>query len=268
MLEGLRDAARELPSEVLELFCERIEALPCDATATHRRVTAATLSSPHARELALAVVERWLAVGADVAPVAFAWALRAAAEMDGWHRSRQNIELVWTGPTPPGSTLRRIDQGLLEVINRARESVVVVTFAAWETPVLREASRSALDRGVTVTFVIETREDSGGRLYGDARGAMGAEIMGRATVYVWPLDQRRRGGEGRPGSLHAKCTLADDHLLLVSSANLTESAMNLNMELGLFLEGGEVPGRVGMHLRAPVEEGVLRVAASVPPGST
>ncbi len=83
--------------------------------------------------------------------------------MDAWHRSRQRIELVWTGPTPPGSTLRRIDQGLLEVIARARASLTIVTFAAWEAPVLRAALRDALDRGVRVTFVIETHEDSGGR---------------------------------------------------------------------------------------------------------
>lgn len=267
LMDALRITARELPREELEDLCARTEVLPIDATAAHRRAVAATLGSPHARQMAFVVVERWIAVGIALAPSAFAWALRAAADMDTWHRTRQRIELVWTGPTPPGSTLRRIDQGLLEVIRRARESIVVVTFAAWETPLLQAALREALDRGVRVTFVIETREDSGGRLNGDVRDAMGADLMRRTEVYVWPLDQRPREGDRSRGSLHAKCALADDCLLLVSSANLTEHAMSLNMELGLLVDGGEVPGRVGAHLRGLVREGVLRIAKSVRPDS-
>jgi len=46
--------------------------------------------------------------------------------------------------------------------------------------------------------------------------------------------------------------------LLVSSANLTESALTLNMELGLLVEGGEVPRRVQEHLDALVAAGQLQ----------
>lgn len=268
IMDAVRIAARDLPSEQLEDLCGRIEVLPRDASPALRRATAATLGSPHARQMARDAVERWIAVGVGLTPPAFAWALRAAAEMDRWHRARQRIELVWTGPTPQGSTLRRIDQGLLELIRRARESIVVVTFAAWETPLLQAALWEALERGVRVTFVIETREDSGGRLRGDTRDVMGDEIMQRAEVYVWPIDQRPREGDRSRGSLHAKCALADDRLLLVSSANLTEHAMSLNMELGLLVDGGEVPSRVGAHLRGLMEEGVLRTARSAGPIST
>ena len=45
----------------------------------------------------------------------------------------------------------------------------------------------------------------------------------------------------RHGSLHVKCAVADDAAALISSANLTEYAMNLNMELGLMVKGGDLP---------------------------
>lgn len=259
VLDAVRAAARELPHAVLEDLCARIERLAPDASPAQRRAVAEGLGGAYAREVALALVARWDA--ARVAPQAFAWALRGVADMDAWHRARQRLELVWTGPMPAGSTLRRIDQGLLEVIERARRSLVVVTFTAWELPTLRAALQAALDRGVRLTFVVETREDSGGRFHGDVRAALGAEILARAVVYVWPPDQRPRDGEGRQGSLHAKCALADDAVLLVSSANLTEHAMRLNMELGLLVEGGDVPARVGAHLRGLMDAGALHPAA-------
>jgi phosphatidylserine/phosphatidylglycerophosphate/cardiolipin synthase-like enzyme len=61
----------------------------------------------------------------------------------------------------------------------------------------------------------------------------------------------------RHGSLHAKCAVADRRVLFVSSANLTEYALKLNMELGLLVRGGDLPGRAIGHLRRLVEEGVL-----------
>ena len=38
---------------------------------------------------------------------------------------------------------------------------------------------------------------------------------------------------------------------------MTEYALNLNMELGLLVRGGDLPGRVVRYLRRLVREGVL-----------
>ena len=62
-----------------------------------------------------------------------------------------------------------------------------------------------------------------------------------AAVYVWPMDKRPIDGNGHHGSLHAKCAVADDAVLFVSSANLTAYALTLNMELGLLVQGGFAP---------------------------
>jgi phosphatidylserine/phosphatidylglycerophosphate/cardiolipin synthase-like enzyme len=57
--------------------------------------------------------------------------------------------------------------------------------------------------------------------------------------------------------LHVKCAIADDRLLFVSSAKLTEYAFTLNMELGLLITGGDAPAQVEGHFDALVEGGVL-----------
>jgi len=46
--------------------------------------------------------------------------------------------------------------------------------------------------------------------------------------------------------------------MLVSSANLTEYAMMLNMEMGLLVQGGPLPGQVEAHLERLVEDGIFQ----------
>jgi phosphatidylserine/phosphatidylglycerophosphate/cardiolipin synthase-like enzyme len=70
---------------------------------------------------------------------------------------------------------------------------------------------------------------------------------------------RERDARGRHGSLHAKCALADRRRLFVSSANLTAHALALNMELGVIVEGGRLPGEVAEHFEALMRHGVLGV---------
>ena len=51
---------------------------------------------------------------------------------------------------------------------------------------------------------------------------------------------------------------ADGQRALVTSANLTGNALELNMELGLLVEGGSVPGRLSQHFGELIDRGILR----------
>jgi phosphatidylserine/phosphatidylglycerophosphate/cardiolipin synthase-like enzyme len=55
----------------------------------------------------------------------------------------------------------------------------------------------------------------------------------------------------------SKCAAADEADLLISSANLTEFALNMNMELGVRVRGGDLPNRVVEHLRRLMQYQVL-----------
>lgn len=54
---------------------------------------------------------------------------------------------------------------------------------------------------------------------------------------LWPHEQLPVDERGKRGVLHSKCAVADERMLFVSSANLTEHALNLNMELGVLIQG-------------------------------
>ncbi len=92
----------------------------------------------------------------DVSPANLAWALRAASEADERCRREQSVELVWTGPSPGGSVLRRTDQVLLDLIRTAQRSLYMATFAAYKIPVFEEAMLAAARRGVEISLIFES----------------------------------------------------------------------------------------------------------------
>ena len=57
--------------------------------------------------------------------------------------------------------------------------------------------------------------------------------------------------------MHAKAAIADEQVAFVTSANLTGSAIEANMELGLLVRGGAVPRRLARHFRALMGAGHL-----------
>jgi len=73
-------------------------------------------------------------------------------------------------------------------------------------------------------------------------------------IYTWP----RESGNGKPiVNLHVKCMVADRDLLLLGSANLTQAAMERNMELGILLHGGPHPGHIRDHFQWLIRDAVL-----------
>lgn len=82
-------------------------------------------------------------------------------------------------------------------------------------------------------------------------------VRQHVQFYIWPADRRP---DGVAAALHAKAVVADDVAAFVSSANLTESALDHNLELGLLVRGGPVPPRIRDHFRALMATGVLRLA--------
>jgi phosphatidylserine/phosphatidylglycerophosphate/cardiolipin synthase-like enzyme len=88
--------------------------------------------------------------------------------------------------------------------------------------------------------------------------ALGTSVADRSDVYLWPREQRPQNPEGRVGSMHVKCAVADRNWLFLSSANLTEYAFTLNMEPGILSTSGSLPEQVQTHLDRLITEGVLR----------
>ena len=249
-------AAERLPVGVIHAFCTVLEGLPDDASHATRAASVAGVGPASARGALAKLVERWNIDAPTLTPSAVAFVLRAA-DATGAHHRKQRPEIVWSGPKTAEVPVRRTDQALLQLIEGATESLLVVTFVAYKVPAIRAALVAAVERGVSVQLVVESSEHSAGKTSFDAVDALGDDLTSRVACYVWPLEKRKKDAQGNTGSLHVKCAVADDSQLLVSSANLTEHALELNMELGVLIRGGPVPARVGAHFRTLVERGDL-----------
>lgn len=154
----------------------------------------------------------------------------------------------------------RPDPALLQLINDAQETLHIVSFAVYKPEAMSQAIVNAAQRGVSVSVYLETPDASQGRVAFDTIGALGGEVAQSAQIYVWPQEERLQTTDGRHGSLHAKIAVADGQTMLISSANLAEYAMTLNMEMGLLVRGGVLPVQVETHLQRLVDQGVFQLA--------
>jgi phosphatidylserine/phosphatidylglycerophosphate/cardiolipin synthase-like enzyme len=255
LVEAIAALARALPDETIARACE---ALRETATAEDAvRILERLITAPPARVRVQRTAQAWLRAP-GVSPGSVALALECAGRLDSSYRSGQRLELVWTGPTPSGTILRRSDQIMLDLVRHSCHTLTIVSFAAYRVASVHAALLDAAQRGVKIRFILESREESGGRVNMDPRASMSRELASRSELYVWPFDQRPTGDRDRVGVLHAKCALSDERRLFVSSANFTGAALSLNMELGLLIEDGEMPRQVQEHFDQLIMTRVLR----------
>ena len=262
-----------LPTELLEGLCRLAATLPEGVSrqlaavmreivipANREQVLARMLPQllPDNRGLFTEIASEWARCAEAPSGAEVAAALEAAAFQERRLRDLSTVELVWTGPSMPGAGLRSTEQVILDLIRSARQSIWVVTFAAYKVGALVTALRDAVTRGVRVAFVLEDKDESGGKLSLSALPAFTGGGLDAATIYGWPLEQRQRNERGDHGALHAKCVLVDSQRLFVSSANMTEFALTLNIELGVLLNGGDAPQQVERNLTELIRTGVLR----------
>jgi phosphatidylserine/phosphatidylglycerophosphate/cardiolipin synthase-like enzyme len=119
-------------------------------------------------------------------------------------------------------------------------------------PPLTEALTAAVGRGVAVVAVVETLAGAGGALAGEEPAAAFAIIPG-VQVWHWPTAKRTE----HSSKMHAKLAVADESVLFVSSANLTQSGIGKNIEAGLLIRGGPAPARASEHVRQLQASGAL-----------
>jgi cardiolipin synthase A/B len=148
-----------------------------------------------------------------------------------------------------------VDQVLYQLVESAKREVLLVTYAAYKAERALDLLRSVTERGVQVALIIELSEESGGKISFDALDSIRTRVP-RARVFYWPLQRRARNPTGMYGAMHVKCLVVDRKMALVSSANLTDLALDLNMELGL-LVSGVVPSRLAGHFDQLILRGEL-----------
>ena len=170
------------------------------------------------------------------------------------------INLVWTGPQSTYSNIRRIDEALIEILSSAKYEIIVVSFAVYKATHIMKAINDALDRGVQVSLYLETSYNSGGKITFDTIEALDQRIRQRSKIYIWPFHRRVKTENGAYGALHAKLACIDGRNILISSANITGYAMELNMELGILIRDKNMGRRVSEHLERLVEQNIFELS--------
>ncbi|MFI9122791.1 DISARM system phospholipase D-like protein DrmC [Streptomyces bikiniensis] len=164
-----------------------------------------------------------------------------------------HVSTVWSGPATPGVPVRPTARVLAEVVGRAERELLAMTYSARPYEPLAVALRAAIARGVDVHVVVETKAGAAGLLGGPEPAEAFAAVPG---VRLWHWDPERR--DHRQARQHAKLAVADRHVLLLGSANLTESGVRRNLEAGVLVTGGTAPQRAAEHIRELQRRGVLR----------
>jgi phosphatidylserine/phosphatidylglycerophosphate/cardiolipin synthase-like enzyme len=245
LAEAVRRTATDLPIGQLHKLADTL-AKHDTPSAVARHAVVNAVPTAVFRHHAAAICDAWAASGMSGAGVALA--IRASADAVDDVRGEQQVSVVWTGPASYEVPVRATSAVLAALIDEAKKSLIVVSFAAYKVATIVEALRAAADRGVDVRLVLESAVESKGKLTHDAKEAFDA--LGNAvSFYVWPAELRASAGGGH-AAMHAKCAVADRRVAFVTSANLTGAAMTDNMELGLVVRGGDVPKRIANHFEA------------------
>lgn len=173
-------------------------------------------------------------------------------------RAAPTTELVWTGPSTPVVAVRRTEQVLCDLIRRAERRLTMTSFGIFQVPRLVEELERTLARGVALRIVLGDREAHSDQEIDRQQQQLGPVLAAGASLLQWPAGRRPRDEQGRAGLMHVKAAVADSRVAFLTSANLTEAALERNMELGLFIRGGTLPASIDRLINSLIESGELQ----------
>ena len=173
--------------------------------------------------------------------------------------------LVWTGPEATGLHSRDTRQVYEELIATARRSILISTFAFFDGPERfgSLARRLDSDPELQVTLLLNIER---GRHSTTKPSDLVQKFASRFWASDWPgqqrpgifYDPRSLELERQKGVLHAKAVVADEESLFVTSANLTEAALDRNIEVGVLLRDRTIALTALKHFRGLIDQGLLR----------
>lgn len=175
------------------------------------------------------------------------------------------LDLVWSGPTVAGLHSRNTRRVYEELLGSAERSVWASTYAFFDGPSAFEVLAKRMDAkpGLQVTLLLNVQRKRGDTTVADQLVWRFAE---RFWKHEWPgtarprvfYDPRALEPDGPGGVLHAKAVVVDDEVVFITSANLTEAALDSNIELGLLVRAPALAASVSTRFQALIDQGILK----------
>jgi phosphatidylserine/phosphatidylglycerophosphate/cardiolipin synthase-like enzyme len=253
------DALLDLPSHLRDRLASALESGVLGASPS-----AASLKSVMGhRDDADSIVAALLELGqlGVNGPAAAAW-LRAIARVVA---RAPKPDLVWSGPEVPGLYARDTRRVYEELLGSAERSIWASTYAFFEGPKAFEvlARRMEARPALRVTLLLNIQRKKGDstasehlvRRFADHFWKTDWPGASRPTVFY---DPRALDLEGPSGVLHAKALVADDEAVFVTSANLTEAALDRNIELGVLIRDRAFALTIGGYFRNLIDRNLLK----------
>jgi phosphatidylserine/phosphatidylglycerophosphate/cardiolipin synthase-like enzyme len=174
------------------------------------------------------------------------------------------LDLVWSGPTVAGLHARNTRQVYEELLGSAERSVWASTYAFFDGPSAFEVLARRMDArpGLQVTLLLNVQRKRGDTTVADQ---LVRRFADRFWKHEWPgtarprvfYDPRALELYGPGGVLHAKAVVIDDEAVFITSANLTEAALDSNIELGLLVRDRALAASVSTHFQVLIDQRVL-----------
>ena len=173
-------------------------------------------------------------------------------------------DLVWSGPEVPGLHARDTRRVYEELLGSAEHSLWASTYAFFDGPRAFELLARRMDERseLHVTLLLNIQRRKGDTTVAEqlvrrfADRFWGTDWPGSSRPRVY-YDARALETEGPAGVLHVKAVVADDEVVFVTSANLTEAALDRNIELGLLVRDRALAASVSSHFRGLIDRGLL-----------
>lgn len=253
-MSSLRDViatvVTTLPEQQCELLAKHVSGLLVPTT-LDRQKAEDLVGLPDFRAACQRVWAAW-AMTPEITGAGVALAIRAASDAARSERTAVNVAAVVTGPSSFVVPVRQTSAVLLELLGRAEHSLLLTSFSAYKVPTVMSALKAAVERGVHVRMLLETAD--GGALDFDIADEFAA-IAG-LEVLVWPANMRPPADAGK-ASMHAKVVVCDREAAFVTSANLTGTALERNLEVGVLVDGGALAGKLWDHFDQLKVKGIL-----------
>jgi phosphatidylserine/phosphatidylglycerophosphate/cardiolipin synthase-like enzyme len=174
-------------------------------------------------------------------------------------------DVVWSGPDMPGLHARDTRRVYEELLGSASRSLWIATYAFFDGPKAFEVLARRMDDAsdLQVTLLLNVQRKRGDTTAADQ---LVRRFADRLWKVEWPgskrprvfYDPRALEPDGPGGVLHAKAVVADDDAVFITSANLTEAALDRNIELGLLVRDRALAGSIVAHLRGLIDLGLVR----------
>jgi phosphatidylserine/phosphatidylglycerophosphate/cardiolipin synthase-like enzyme len=255
----MMDALLDLPPHLQDRLASALESGLLGPSPSATSVQAVLGNTKNAEGIAAAVRE--IADLGVKGPATAAW-LRTIVQATA---RKPNPDLVWSGPEVPGLHARDTRRVYEELLGRAERSIWASTYAFFDGPKAFEVLARRMEERPTLRVILLLNIQ---RKRNDTTAS--EQLVRRFADHFWKIDwpgsshptvfydPRAIDLEGPGGVLHAKAVVADDEVAFVTSANLTEAALDRNIELGVLIRDRAVAQTICSYFRNLIDRELLK----------